>query len=136
MDNSSKSGKRTDYSQSGDTWRTVADAAARAREDTIDLSAVRPAERTSSVDDAVVDEILRSISEMSDTPVPDAVRTASRPASSQNQTAASSSTIRFDRPSGEQEPAGENEYQAAARHQSGPTGGSQGTDPAYYTMRD
>ncbi|MCD7733875.1 MAG: Ig-like domain-containing protein, partial [Clostridiales bacterium] len=53
-----------------------------------------------------------------------------------------SSTTRFTQTASDQKASGENEYQAAARHQSGeaaPSGttdGIQGIDPAYYTMRD
>ncbi len=110
-------------------------------DDTLDFALSGSTGKAAPVDDAVVDDILRSISEMSDTPVPDAARTVSRPAASQTQ-ATPSPTTRFTQTASAQAPANENEYQAAARHQvsqSAPTGtteGVQGVDPAYYTMRD
>lgn len=136
MANDSKNGNPLDLGQSASAKRPSISL-----DDTIDLSFAGSSGKSAPVDDSVVDEILRSISEMSDTPVPDAARTASRPTSSQTKPDLSSTT-RFTQTASDQKASGENEYQAAARHQGGetaPTGttdGIQGIDPAYYTMRD
>lgn len=86
------------------------------------------------VDDSVVDEILRSISEQSDTPVP---KTSRRPASTVSQSTAKTAPIKTRRPAS-------NSYEAAAQahQQTGPAAhpvsSSTGPmpDPAYYAMRD
>ncbi|MCD8382201.1 MAG: Ig-like domain-containing protein [Clostridiales bacterium] len=141
MANDSKNGTPLDPSQSGSARSTSANRSSFSLDDTIDLSFTGSTGKSAPVDDAVVDDILRSISEMSDTPVPDAVRTASPSAASQTQPT-SSPTTRFTQTASGQKTVGENEYQAAARHQGGQEAtantaeGVQGVDPAYYAMRD
>ncbi|MCD7946233.1 MAG: Ig-like domain-containing protein [Clostridiales bacterium] len=136
MANDSKNGNRFDLGQSSSAQPTSADRSSFSLDDTIDLSFLGSTDKAAPVDDAVVDDILRSISEMSDTPVPDAVRVTSQSVSSQTQPV-SSPTTRFTQTASSQETANENEYQAAARHQgSSAADGTQGVDPAYYAMRD
>lgn len=110
-------------------------------DDTIRFSGDDHGSSSSSIDDAVIDEILRSISDQSDTPVP------STPPRQPRQTAPASQVTQSTRP----RPAADNSYAAAARahqqegtrpispvrgdrpvqHTTGPI-----PDPSYYSMRD
>lgn len=132
MANDNKGGRRLAGSRQAPQYSRMDDL-----ESTIAFSgdaAARP-----SVDDAVVDEILRSISEQSGTPVPSASR-GSRPA-------VQPEPVRPASPAGQQTTAyrhpQENEYEAAAararQSQQIPQAQSNsGTlpDPSYYAMRD
>lgn len=90
------------------------------------------------VDDSVVDEILRSISEQSDTPVPQTTRRTTVPPSSQSaQPARADATMK----TAPVRRSPSNSYEAAARasQQASPAAGSTTgpmPDPAYYAMRD
>lgn len=101
-------------------------------DETISFSRTGSAQSSSSIDDAVIDEILRSISEQSDTPVPTTPR-PSRSAGSNSPVSQHTATRTH---------SADNSYAAAARthSQAARPASSSSTgnlpDPSYYAMRD
>lgn len=135
MANDSKSGKRLPSGQSA-PYTAPSDGFDFSLDETITFAGLGTDRAPhSTVDDAVVDEILRSISDQSDTPVPN---TPVRPARSPQ----SGPAVQQTRPSQPRAVPGNSYAAAAARHhqeeRTQPVSRSTGPipDPSYYAMRD